>query len=110
MRMLHCYLLSAVCRLLSVVYFNMLEQYKRQLKDRGELYLRVKVLPGAAKTVVIKVMDDETIKVGIAAPPVKGKANQELVRFLAMEFDVLKNNVKIVSGIGERVKLIKLVK
>ena len=87
----------------------MLELYKRQLKNRGELYLRVKVRPGAVKTTVIKVMDDETIKIDIAAPPIKGKANQELIKFLAKEFDILKNNVKIVSGAGERVKLIKII-
>ncbi len=87
----------------------MLELYKRQLKNRGELYLRVKVRPGAVRTTVIKVMDDETIKIDIAAPPIKGKANQELIKFLAKEFDILKNNVKIVSGAGERVKLIKII-
>ncbi len=88
----------------------MLELYKQQLKNKGELYLRVKARPGATKTVIKEIMDDETIKINIAAPPVKGKANQELIKFLAKEFDVLKNNVKIVSGAGERVKLIKLVK
>ncbi len=88
----------------------MLEQYKRQLKNKGELYLRVKARPGAVRTAVIKAMDDGTIKVNIAAPPVKGKANQELVRFLAKEFAVLKNNVKIVSGGSGRVKLVRVIK
>ncbi len=88
----------------------MLKLYKRQLKNKGELYLRVKVRPGAVRTAVIKAMDDETIKVNIAAPPVKGRANQELIRFLAKEFAVLKNNVKIVSGGSGRVKLVRVVK
>ena len=88
----------------------MLKLYKRQLKNKGELYLRVKARPGAVRTAVIKAMDDETIKVNIAAPPVKGRANQELIRFLAKEFAVLKNNVKIVSGGSGRVKLVRVVK
>lgn len=87
----------------------MLELYKQQLKNKGELYLRIKARPGAVRTTVIEVMDDETIKIDIAAPPIKGKANQELIRFLAKEFAVLKNNVKIISGGSGRVKLVRLV-
>jgi len=82
--------------------------FKQQLKDRGELYLRIKVRPGVAKTAIKEIMEDNTLKIDIAAPPVKGKANQELIQFLASEFAVLKNNVKIVSGAGERVKLINI--
>ena len=88
----------------------MLEQYKQQLKNKGELYLRIKARPGAAKTAIKEIMDDETMKVNIAALPVKDKANQELVKFLAKEFDILKNNVKIISGVGERVKLVRIAK
>lgn len=72
--------------------------------------MRIKVRPGVAKSAVREIMQDEeeTIKIDIAAPPVKGKANQELVKFLAKEFAVGKENVKIISGAGEKVKLVKL--
>ncbi len=83
--------------------------FKKILKDKGELYLRVKVRPGSAKNAIKEVMADETVKIDILAPPIKGKANQELIKFLAKEFDVSINNVKIVSGAGERVKLIKII-
>ena len=86
----------------------MLNKYQNQLKKEKELYLRIKVRPGAAKTVVKEIMDDDTVKIDIAAPPVKNKANQELIKFLAREFELSKNNVKIISGAGERVKLIKV--
>lgn len=88
----------------------MLNNFKKQLQNKGELYLKIKVHPGVAKTAIIKIMDDETIKIDITAPPIKGKANQELIRFLAKEFDVLKNNVKIISGTNTKVKLVKIVK
>jgi uncharacterized protein YggU (UPF0235/DUF167 family) len=46
-------------------------------------YLSGKVIPGAQKTSLVEKMDDgETWKFRVAAPPEKGKANTELVRYL----------------------------
>lgn len=86
----------------------MIIKYKEILRRKGELYLRVKIRPGAAKSEIKNVMDDETLKINISAPPVNGKANIELVKFISNEFDVSKNCVKIISGAGERIKLIKV--
>ena len=86
----------------------MIKKFKEQFKNKKEVYLRVKVKPNSAKSEIGELMSDETIKINIAAPPVKGKANQELMKFLAREFKVDKNNIKIISGAGERVKLIKI--
>ena len=88
----------------------MLLKFKKQLFNSKELYLRIKIYPSASKNEIKDIMDDETLKIGISAPPVKGKANQELIKFLAREFAVSKNNVKIISGAWERVKLIKIIK
>ena len=71
----------------------MLKKYAEKLKNQNELYLRIKASPRSSKTLIKTIMDDDTIKIDIAAPPVKGKANQELVKFLAKEFAVSKNNV-----------------
>ncbi len=88
----------------------MLSKFRKQLKIKNEIYLKVKVRPGAIKTLTREIMDNGTIKVDVAAPPVKGKANQELVKFLAQEFSVRENNVKLISGIRDKVKFIKIVK
>ncbi len=53
-------------------------------------------------------MEDNTVKIDVAARPVKGKANKELIKFLAKEFDVMEENVIIISGAGEKTKLIKV--
>ena len=84
-----------------------LNVYKKQLRETGECYLRVKVRPRAAQTAVTDVLADETVKIDVAAPPERGKANAELLAFLAQEFALPKNSVRMVSGAGERVKLIK---
>lgn len=86
----------------------MLQKFKRQFQRDGEIYLRIKVRPNAAKTEVKAIMDDETAKIDIAAKPEKGKANAELIKFLAREFAVDKDDVKIIGGAGERVKLAKI--
>jgi len=88
----------------------MLINFKKLFLRNGEIYLRVKVRPNAAKTCVKEIMADETVKIDLAAAPVKGRANQELIKFLAQEYKVTKDNVKIISGAGERVKLVKIVK
>lgn len=88
----------------------MLDNFKKQFKAKGEIYLKIKVRPGAGASAVKEVMEDGVIKIDIAAPAVKGKANAELVIFLAKEFGVLKNNVKIISGAGDKLKLVKVVK
>ncbi len=86
----------------------MLGKYKKQLQNKNELYLRVKVRPGADKAEVKEIMADGTIKIDIVALPVKDKANQELIKFLAKEFEIRKNNVKIIKGTKDKIKMIKI--
>jgi uncharacterized protein len=88
----------------------MLENFKKELIARGLTYLRVKAIPGAAKTEFKGEMADGTIKIAVAARPEKGKANAALVEFLAEEFGVAKNKANIISGAGARIKLVKIIK
>lgn len=86
----------------------MLAEYIEKLANNKEVYLRIKVLPGAGQTAFLDTMADGTIKVAVAAAPENGKANQELIKFLATKLEVRKYQVKIISGMGERLKLIKV--
>jgi len=88
----------------------MFVEFKKLFSEKGEVYLRVKARPNAAKTCVKEIMADETVKIDLAAAPVKGKANQELIKFLARQFTVAVSNIKVISGAGDRVKLVKIVK
>ncbi len=75
-------------------------------------YLRVKVLPKSPKTELVDIMVDgsgeKTHKIRIKAAPEKGKANAELIKFLSKHFSVPKENIKILSGKTEALKLIKI--
>lgn len=86
----------------------MIKEFKKDLKFKGETYLKVKVLPNAPKTEFKDSLYDGMIKMSVAAVPEKGKANKELIRFLSKEFKVNKKNVRIISGAGSRVKLVKI--
>ena len=88
----------------------MLEKYIKKLLEKKEIYLKIKVNPGSQKNEVKNILEDETIKINISSQAEKGKANQELIKFLAKNFLVSCKEVKIISGAKERIKLLKIVK
>lgn len=71
-------------------------------------YLRVKVTPKSPKTELTGKLDDGTLKIRIAAPPEKGKANKELIKFLSKHLQIEKDQITIVSGKSDPLKLIRI--
>ena len=88
----------------------MFDEEINKLNEKQEAYLRIKVSPNSSETIFRTKLDDETIKIDIKAQPEKGKANKELIKYLSNIFEVNKKNVRILSGISDRLKLIKIVK
>jgi uncharacterized protein (TIGR00251 family) len=70
--------------------------------------LAVRVTPRASKNEIVEVLSDGTVKVHLTAPPVEGKANEALVKFLAGVLDVPASRLEIVAGAGGRDKLISV--
>ena len=75
--------------------------------------LALKVTPGAKKNEVLGWEDDypqvgRVLKVKIAAPPVEGKANKEIVLFLAKLLKVTKSSIEVVHGTSGRIKLVEI--
>ena len=73
----------------------------------GAVVLDLHVQPGAKRTEVAG-PHGERLKVRLAAPPVDGAANDELVRFLAEAFGVPRRQVTIVSGAASRAKRVRI--
>lgn len=73
----------------------------------ASLTFAVKVQPRAARTELAGEMEG-VLKIRLAAPPVDGAANEELIRFLARLFDISRRQVTIVSGLSARNKIIRL--
>ncbi len=87
----------------------MFDHLLSELRQKGTVQFYVRARPSMGKTGAVRIMEDESIKIDIAAPAEGGKANAALVRFLAKEFSVRRDQVKIVSGATARVKLIRIV-
>lgn len=71
------------------------------------MILMVKVLPNAHKN-SIEGMKDGVLKVRIKAPPDKGKANEELISFLAETLQISKSQISLISGHSSRLKKLKI--
>ena len=61
------------------------------------------VQPGARRTEV-QGLHGDALKIRLAAPPIEGRANQELVRFLAEHFKVPLRDVCLIVGETSRRK------
>jgi uncharacterized protein len=75
--------------------------------DGGALVLTLHVQPGAARTGVAG-MHGDALKLRLAAPPVEGKANDELRRFLAEAFGVPLRQVTLLRGETSRRKVVRI--
>ena len=75
--------------------------------DGDALVLTLHVQPGASRTEVAGLHGD-ALRIRLAAPPVDGKANAELVRFLAETFAVPRRRVTLMRGEASRHKVVRI--
>lgn len=79
------------------------------LRDEGNaLVLSLHVQPGATHTSVDGTHGD-ALKLKLAATPVEGRANAELVRWLARAFGVPRRDVRLLRGETARTKVVRIV-
>ena len=65
--------------------------------------LTIHVQPNASKTECVGI-HGEALKIRVAAPPVDGAANEEVIRFLARRLSIPRTSVRIQSGANGRHK------
>lgn len=100
--------------------------------------LNIKVIPGSSKTEIIEAKDDflknkffshslghkksslhqdsvqtfhdprSVLKIKLKAVPEKGKANTELIKFLAKHFKTAKSNIQIIKGKTNKNKIVEI--
>lgn len=73
----------------------------------GKTKLIVQVQPNASDNKVVS-FKDGVLHLRIAAPPVKGKANHELIKLLSDILRIRKGNLTISKGITSKRKLIAI--
>jgi hypothetical protein len=65
--------------------------------DNDSLILNIRVQPRASRTELAEIIGDE-IKLRLTSAPVDGKANAQLIAYLAKTFGVAKSGISIISG------------
>jgi uncharacterized protein (TIGR00251 family) len=77
------------------------------LERDGALTFKVRVVPRASRSEIVG-EHDGALRVRIAAPPVDGAANDELVRLLARAFGVARNEIAIIAGQTAKLKTVRV--
>ena len=75
--------------------------------DGEDLLLRLILQPKASRDQFVGPLGDE-VKIAITAPPVDGKANLHLIKFLSKQFKVAKGAVTVEKGLLNRHKLVRI--
>lgn len=73
--------------------------------QKEQIRITVHVQPNANQNKVVG-FGDGVLQVRIAAPPIKGKANQELVKFLSTLLGVSKSSLTIEKGVTGKKKTV----
>lgn len=73
----------------------------------GAVIFTARVAPRASKSEIVG-EHDGALKIKLAAPPVDGAANAELIKVLAKFFAVSKSAVEIIGGETSKIKQMKI--
>jgi uncharacterized protein len=74
--------------------------------------LAVRVTPRASRSAFQGVLEKDgqaMLKVALHAPPIEGRANEELLTFLARQLDLPPSTLEIVRGLQSREKLVRTI-
>jgi len=80
--------------------------YLSSLSD-GTVLLHLHVQPKASRSRIVG-LHDGSLKLAVAAPPVEGKANKAVVKFLAGLFNLPVRDVVLHSGAQSRKKVVAI--
>ena len=69
----------------------------------GGVYIALHVQPGAKREGIVGLFGS-SLKVALNAPPVEGKANAALLRFLSAKLGVARNAIELCAGTASREK------
>jgi len=73
----------------------------------GAVIISVRAQPRAPRTIAVGELDG-VLKIRLAASPVEGEANEELIRYLAQIFRLSRNSIEIIAGQKSRSKQVRI--
>jgi len=75
--------------------------------SENSVNIKVHIQPRSSKEQIIG-LHNGRLKIKISAPPVDGKANQNLIEFIAKALGVSKSKIEIVKGRTSKLKTLKI--
>lgn len=87
---------------------RVIEDFQRRLQAEGSVVVPLKVTPRARRTEWLGVLANGTLKLGVAAVPEDGRANEAVLRFVADEFGVARDCVRLVAGLASTRKWVAI--
>ena len=78
-----------------------------ETRDDGSIELSIQAQPGAGRTAVVG-RHGQALKVKVAAPPERGRANDAVAKLLAEAFGVGAGDIELVNGATARQKRFRI--
>jgi len=76
----------------------------------GRCWIKLKIIPRSSENKIVGESEDGVLKIKLTAPPVEGEANKKLIGFLSKEWGIPKSEIKIVSGLKSKNKIVEIEK
>ena len=76
-------------------------------REGDSVTLSLHIQPGAKRSEVSG-LHGEALKIRLAAPPIEGRANEALLRFIADSFEIPLRQVELLRGNQSRHKMVKV--
>ncbi len=70
------------------------------------VYVKLRVSPGAKSTGIKGIYGEGALRLSVAAPPIEGRANTEVERYLARLLGTPRSEITVVGGQSSREKLV----
>jgi len=80
------------------------ESFVRSAEDG--VYIKLRVSPGARSTEIKGLYGKEALRLSVAAPPIEGRANAEIERYLSTLIGVKRSRVAVTKGASRRDKFV----
>ena len=75
--------------------------------NEAAIFLKIHLLPRASRNEICGLHGD-ALKIKVTAPPVEGKANRALQRFIAKKLNLAASQIEIMAGQRSREKILRI--
>ncbi len=76
------------------------------LRD-NKLFIKIYVQPGAKKNEIVGLFGEE-LKIKLQSPPIEGKANEALLKYLSQQLELPRSQITLKTGQTSRHKVVEI--